>query len=347
MAGRRKFYSAREVIEYICLPDGALSDTESIPDDKIADPDFEESPEAYESDSSFDDDKPLAAIPKANLNHLDVEIHNIHADSDTEVPDDNEPQPGPAPVNKEFSWRQRKPPAADIDSSFRGPAFSPPPDEIPSPKWYFDQFMDKSVFEHISNQSNFTYAIIPHVLADGNPLRPNCDSHGAWRFDNLRTYIHMNDNTNVKQRVSLDTIHYSSFLFPNPGFLFPNPGFLFPNPGFLFPNPGFLFPNPRFLCLNTGFLFPNPGFLFPNTGFLFPNPDFLFSNPCFLFPNPGFLFSNLGLLLPNPDFLFSNPRFLFPNPGFLFPNLGFLLPNPDFLFPNPCFLFPNPRLPVA
>lgn len=119
MADRRKIYSAREVIEYICLPDGALSDTESIPDDKIADPDFEESPEAYESDSSFDDDKPLAAIPKANLNHLDVEIHNIHADSDTEVPDDNEPQPGPAPVNKEFSWRQRKPPAADIDSSFR------------------------------------------------------------------------------------------------------------------------------------------------------------------------------------------------------------------------------------
>ncbi|XP_051994391.1 uncharacterized protein LOC127652290 [Xyrauchen texanus] len=109
MAGRRKIYSAREVIEYICLPDGALSDTESIPDDKIADPDFEESPEAYESDSSFDDDKPVAAIPKANLNHLDVEIHNIHADSDTEVPDDNEPQPGPAPVNKEFSWRQRKP----------------------------------------------------------------------------------------------------------------------------------------------------------------------------------------------------------------------------------------------
>lgn len=30
--------------------------------------------------------------------------------------------------------RQRKPAAADIDSSFRGPAFSPPPDKIPSPK---------------------------------------------------------------------------------------------------------------------------------------------------------------------------------------------------------------------
>ncbi|ROL45839.1 PiggyBac transposable element-derived protein 2 [Anabarilius grahami] len=230
MAGRRKFYSASEVIEYICLPDGALSDTESIPDDNIADPDFEESPEAYESDSSFDDDKPLAAIPKANLNHLDVEIQNIHADSDTEVPDDNEPQPGPAPVNKEFSWRQRKPPATDIDSSFRGPAFSPPPDEIPSPKWYFDQFMDKSVFEHISNQSNL-YAVMKngpelkttpseieqfiglHILMTvvrmpsyrmywqtATRYDPIATVMGRKRFDNLRTYIHMNDNTNVKQK---------------------------------------------------------------------------------------------------------------------------------------------------
>ncbi|KAK7135513.1 hypothetical protein R3I94_014246 [Phoxinus phoxinus] len=230
MAGRRKIYSAREVIEYICLPDGALSDTESIPDDTIADPDFEESPEAYESDSSFDDDTPLAAIPNANPNHLDVEIHNIHADSDTEVPDDNEPQPGPAPVNKEFSWRQRKPPAADIDSSFRGPAFSPPPDEIPSPKWYFDQFMDKSVFEHISHQSNL-YAVMKnspelkttpsemeqfiglHILMTvvrmpsyrmywqtATRYDPIATVMGRKRFDNLRTYIHMNDNTNVKQK---------------------------------------------------------------------------------------------------------------------------------------------------
>ncbi|CAL9695385.1 unnamed protein product [Knipowitschia caucasica] len=133
------------------LPDGALSETESISDNDIADPNFEPTPE---SNSSRDDDEPLAAIARANPRHLDVEIHNVHADSDTEAPDDDEPQPGPAPVNKVFSWRQRKPPAADIDSSFEGPAFSPPPDEIPSPKWYFDQFMDKSVFEYISHQSN-------------------------------------------------------------------------------------------------------------------------------------------------------------------------------------------------
>uniref|UniRef100_A0A8C1TF05 PiggyBac transposable element-derived protein domain-containing protein n=1 Tax=Cyprinus carpio TaxID=7962 RepID=A0A8C1TF05_CYPCA len=132
MAGRRKFYSAREVIEYICLPDG--------------------------------------------------------------------------------------------------PAFSPPPDEIPSPKWYFDQFMDKSVFEHISNQSKL-YAVMkngPELKTTPSEIEQFIGLHilmtvvrmpsyrmywqtatcydpiatvmGRKRFDNLRTYIHMNDNTNVKQK---------------------------------------------------------------------------------------------------------------------------------------------------
>lgn len=100
MAGRPSRLSVRKVIEMVCLPDGALSDTESTADDETDDPDFD--PEAYETDSSLDDDEPLAATARANPNHHDVEIHNIHADSDTDVPDDDEPQPGPAPVNKEL-----------------------------------------------------------------------------------------------------------------------------------------------------------------------------------------------------------------------------------------------------
>ncbi|KAJ0000608.1 hypothetical protein NQD34_012450 [Periophthalmus magnuspinnatus] len=210
----------------VCLPHGALSDTESISDDEIGNTDF--APELYESDLDYDE--PLAAISRDNPNHLDVEIHNVHADNDTEVPDDDEPQPDPAPVNKEFSWRQRKPPAADIDSSFQGPAFSPPPEEIPSPKWYFDQFMDKSVFEHISHQSNL-YAVMKngpelkttpsemeqfiglHILMTvvrmpsyrlywqtATRYDPVATVMGRKRFDHLRTYIHMNDNTNVKQK---------------------------------------------------------------------------------------------------------------------------------------------------
>ena len=35
---------------------------------------------------------------------------------------------------------------------FKGPDFSPPPEEIPSPKWYFAQFMDRTIFEYISEQ---------------------------------------------------------------------------------------------------------------------------------------------------------------------------------------------------
>ncbi len=136
--GRPSRLSVREVIEMVCLPDGLYLTQNPLQMMKLTIQILILKP--YESDSSLDDDEPLAATARANPNHLDVEIHNIHADSDTDVPDDDEPQPGPAPVNKEFSWRQRKPSAADIDCSFQGPAFSPPPNEIPSPKWYFDQF---------------------------------------------------------------------------------------------------------------------------------------------------------------------------------------------------------------
>lgn len=134
----------------------------------------------------------MAPIARAKPTDLDVEIHNIYTGSDTEFPDDNEPQPGPAPVNNEFSWSQRKPPAADIDCSFQGPVFSPPPDEISSPKWYI---MDISVFEYISHQSNL-YAVIkngPELKRTSSEmekftglrilmtstLHPNCNSHGT------------------------------------------------------------------------------------------------------------------------------------------------------------------------
>lgn len=170
MTGRQRFYSIKEAIEIICLLDWALSDTESISDDEIGYPDFEETPEAYESNSSLDDDEPLAAIARPKCNHLDVENHNVHADSDTEAADDDEPQPGPAPVNKEFSWRQRKPPATDTHSSFQGPAFSQPPDKIPSPTWDFDQFMDKSIFKHISQQSNLYSSYEEWPRTENNPF---------------------------------------------------------------------------------------------------------------------------------------------------------------------------------
>uniref|UniRef100_A0A3B4GR65 PiggyBac transposable element-derived protein domain-containing protein n=1 Tax=Pundamilia nyererei TaxID=303518 RepID=A0A3B4GR65_9CICH len=92
-------------------------------------------------------------------------------------------------------------------------------------------FMDKSVFEHISHQSNL-YAAMKngpelkttpseieqfiglHILMTvvrmpsycmywqtATRYDPIATVMGRKRFDNLRTYIHMNDNTNVKQKV--------------------------------------------------------------------------------------------------------------------------------------------------
>ena len=55
---------------------------------------------------------------------------------------------------QQFSWRLRKPASAEVDPTFTGPDFSPPLDELPSPKWYFDQFMDQSVFELMAEESN-------------------------------------------------------------------------------------------------------------------------------------------------------------------------------------------------
>ncbi|KAK5617770.1 hypothetical protein CRENBAI_000380 [Crenichthys baileyi] len=133
MAGRRRSYSVQEVHEMICIPNGALSDTESISDDKIADPDFVETPEAYESDSSFDKDEPLADIARTDPNQLDVEIHHAHADSDIEAPDDNEPQPGPAPVNRGFLGDRGNPQQLTSTLHSKDLLFSTPPDEIPSP----------------------------------------------------------------------------------------------------------------------------------------------------------------------------------------------------------------------
>uniref|UniRef100_UPI00358E218E piggyBac transposable element-derived protein 3-like n=1 Tax=Myxine glutinosa TaxID=7769 RepID=UPI00358E218E len=229
MAGRRR-YTTDEVIEMVCLPDGAISDDESLPDDEDADPDFDENGETDNSDASLDDET-LEQMARADPSHLDIEIHQVHRVRVNDNEDNEEElQPVPARVNKEFIWRQRKPPEADVDSTFRVHAFSPPPDEIPSPKWYFDHFMDESVFEFIAEQSNL-YAVMknaPELKSTPAEMEQFIGMHimmtvvhmpsyrmywrkttryeavtgvmSRKRFDHLRTYIHMNDNTNLKKK---------------------------------------------------------------------------------------------------------------------------------------------------
>ena len=235
MASRKRF-SVKEVIELVCMPDCALSDTESGPDDDDNDPDFDETQVRDVDDESYDaslDDEDLEQIARDSPTHLNVQVHKVpqHADTVSDDESDAEPRPGPARLNRQqFTWRNRKPPTADVDATFRGRVFSPPPDDLPSTKWYFDQFMDKSVFEWIAEQSNL-YALMnnaPELKTTADEIKQFIGMHilmtvvripsycmywqettryepvagvmGRKRFDQLRTYIHMNDNTNVKQK---------------------------------------------------------------------------------------------------------------------------------------------------
>ena len=50
----RKIFSVKEVIELVCMPDGALSDAESEPDDDDNDPDFDET-QARDVDDESDE----------------------------------------------------------------------------------------------------------------------------------------------------------------------------------------------------------------------------------------------------------------------------------------------------
>ena len=235
MASRKRF-SVKEVIELVCMPDGALSDAESGPDDDDNDPDFDETQARNVDDESDDaslDDEDLELIARDAPTLLNVQVHKVpqHADTVSDDESDTEPRPGPARLNRQqFTWRHRKPPTADVDATFRGPIFSPPPDDLPSTKWYFDEFMDRSVFEWIAEQSNL-YALMknaPELKTTADEIEQFIGMHilmtVVWmpsyrmywqettryepvagvmrrkRFDQLRTYIHMNDNTNVKQK---------------------------------------------------------------------------------------------------------------------------------------------------
>ena len=118
------------------MPDGALSDAESVPDDE----------------ASLDDED-LEQIARDVPTHLNVQVHKVpqHAYIVSDDKSDADARPVSATLNRQqFTWRNRKPHTAEVDATFQGPIFSPPPDNLPSTKWYFDKFMDKSVFEWIA-----------------------------------------------------------------------------------------------------------------------------------------------------------------------------------------------------
>jgi len=135
----------------VYLPENTVGDA--------TDPDFELNDEHLLLDSNLDEE--FVKLAQTGQNHLNVKIHqpclslHLHHQSfqpHEENSDDinaainkSKSQPSPSGNRQQFTWRLRKLPSTNIDSTFRGADFSPP-GEKPSPMWYFAHFMDKSIF---------------------------------------------------------------------------------------------------------------------------------------------------------------------------------------------------------
>nr|XP_039255146.1 piggyBac transposable element-derived protein 3-like [Styela clava] len=224
-----KTISVPDVIEILCIPSGTVSDDEA---DESSDIEFEDADlnekNCYVTSNDADDVEP-SEISHAQ-GFLTVEIHTNSEEDDNEEPRSDVTQSYLSPTAANFIWRKKKPDSADVDSIFRGPEFSAAPEFLPTPYWYFNQFMDQSVFKIIAEQTNI-YAhqkngikletnvaeieqfIGIHMLmtvvkmpsyrmywAKATRSEPIALAMGRKRFDKLRNYIHMVDNTNLKQK---------------------------------------------------------------------------------------------------------------------------------------------------
>ena len=232
-------YSRTEALQVVYLPDGTIFDEESIGEDNILDPDFEpvvnqDDDGNYLSDSSVVEEQ-ISQVTKTVDSILNVEVHKStvpQEDTNHETNQIATDQPGPSTSanRQQFTWRQRKPASAEVDPNYAGAYFSPPPNQISSPKWYFDHFMDRSVFELMAEQSNLYAAekntpLLNSTLAEmeqfsgmhilmtvvrmpsyhkywEKPTRyePIAGVMGRKRFDHLRTYLHLNNNDSMKQK---------------------------------------------------------------------------------------------------------------------------------------------------
>ena len=108
MASRKRF-SVKEVIELVCMPDGALADAESGPDDDDNDPAIDDARDVDdELDDASLDDEDLEQIARDDPTPLNVQVHKLpqHADTVSDDEIDANPRPGPARLNRQqFTWR--------------------------------------------------------------------------------------------------------------------------------------------------------------------------------------------------------------------------------------------------
>ena len=77
-------------------------------------------------------------------------------------------------------WRKRLP--HNVDSEYKGDNFDDPPDELWTPKQYFDNFFDKSIYEHIAEQTN-----LYSVQVTGNSIK--IDENEIQQFIGILTLM--------------------------------------------------------------------------------------------------------------------------------------------------------------
>lgn len=205
------------VIQMILVPDGEDSDQSF--DHDSDDPDW----------NNEDEGQPdMQTIRELTETSGNVEMFIPPEDSgdkedgggDTEV----------TPSDMKFNWRSGKPPTADNDIVFTGDQFSLPPLDDLTPIQYFSKFFEPSIMDIIAEQSN-KYAMEKdgiilntnsaeieiflgiHMLAGivrmpsyrmywkpATRYEPIASQMSRDRFDKLRTYLHMNDNNNAKNK---------------------------------------------------------------------------------------------------------------------------------------------------
>ena len=129
------------------------------------------------------------------------------------------------PAKRVYRWRKTEPPT--IDASFKGDEFKDPPDEAENitPLTYFCVFFTDNILAHIVEQSNLDsvqktgknvntnreeiklfigiqirmsivrMTVYRHYWAAGTRYAPIADAMTLTRYENLRRFLHFNDNS--------------------------------------------------------------------------------------------------------------------------------------------------------
>lgn len=170
-----------------------------------------------------------ALASSGNQDDPDSSIHSSSEDEPADVNKRSRPKRVSRPTAN-LRWRHKD--IEPVDSSFKGKGFSAPPMEEKSPYEYFKLFCNDELFELFANETNLYSVQKDGISVNTNKVEmeqfvgihvitgivhmpsyrdfwrketrypPVADIMSRNRFDKLRTYMHVNDNTKMLQRNS-------------------------------------------------------------------------------------------------------------------------------------------------